>query len=272
MNYTKIIDEIRTIRDFKNNPVEQSIIEEIITTGKDAKGVGNDENVSVLFIDNGNELIDKLSGKAGYYGKLIEAPHYLVITSEEFPGYMENSGYIMELMRLKAWDKGLGTCWLSIEDEDALKEVLGIGSNSRLTAFAAIGYQYKGIFKKDLSSRADRHGVEEIVYFQNWGNPCPVDILENRGFANVLHYTKLAPSWGNEQPWRFIIDNDKVVLTIKENHKREVHLDAGIIMLYFEKSAHEEGIRGSWTVDGDNVILEKYGIPQEYEVIGFFDI
>ncbi len=270
MNYTKIIEDIRSIRDFKKDTVDNGIIQEILEIGKNATGLGEGRNVSILFIDNGRELVEKLSGKAGYFGKLIEAPHYLVLTSSEFPGYVENSGYIMELMRLKAWKEGLGTCWLSIEDEDALKGALGIESHTRLVAFTAIGHQYKGIFKKDLSPRSDRHGVEEIVYFENWGNICPVDILEKRGLMNVLHYTKLAPSWGNKQPWRFIVDNDKIILTIKKDEKKEVKLDAGIIMLYFEKAAHEEGIQGDWSINTDKEL--KYNIPEEYEVIGYFNI
>lgn len=271
MNYTKIIEDIRTIRDFKKDTVPHGTVEEIITTGKNTQGLG-EGHISILFIDNGKELRDKLSGKVGYFGNLIEAPHYLAITSKEFTGYIENSGYAMELMRLKAWEKGLGTCWLSIEDENALKEVLGIQSNDRLTALVAIGYQYKGVFKKDLSSKAERHGVQEIVYLEKWGAPCPIDVLENRGFANVLHYTKLAPSWGNEQPWKFVIDDDSVILTVKKDDKKEVHLDAGIIMLYFEKAAHAEGIRGSWKVEADEQLKLKYEIPSEYSVIGYYSI
>ena len=270
MHYTRIIEDIRTVRDFKKDTIEPTVVEEIIGAGKNALGLGEGRNTSILFIDNGRELIDRLSGIAGYYGKLIEAPHYIVITTKEFPGYRENSGYIMELMRLKAWEEGLGTCWLSIEDEDALKKTLNIESNDRLTAFVAIGHQYKGIFKNDLSHKSDRHGIEEIIYLERWGNPCPVDILETRGFTSVLHYTKFAPSWGNKQPWRFIIDSNRIVLTIKTDGKNDVHLDAGIIMLYFEKAAHEEGIKGSWTIYSDKEV--EYQIPEGYSAIGYFNI
>ena len=106
------MEEMRTIRDYKKAPVEKALIQEVLDVGRTARGIA--ENASVLFIENGKELFDKLSGKAGYFGKMMEAPHYLAVVTKEGPGYLENSGYIMELMRMKAWELGLGTCWLSI--------------------------------------------------------------------------------------------------------------------------------------------------------------
>jgi len=272
MKLSKIIEEIHTVRDFKKETVERKIIEDIIETGKNTQGLAGGRNSSILFVDNGSELTDKLSGKAGYYGRIIEAPHYLVITTKEFPGFMENSGYIMEIMRLKAWEMGVASCWLSIEDEEALKQILNIENDSRVTAFAAIGYQYKGIFKTDISQKSSRHGIEEIIYMEKWGNTSTFELLETRGLANIFHHTKFAPSWGNKQPWRFVINENTVLLAVKKEDKMNVRLDAGIVMLYFEKAAHEEGIKGSWDIHTDKVSGDTHGIPENYEVIGCFNI
>ena len=272
MKFTKIAEEIRTVRDFKKEPVENKKIRELLDIVQNSKGISEGRNSSILFVDNGKELSEKLMGKAGYYGKLIEAPHYLVITTKEFPGFMENSGYMMELLRLEAWEMGLATCWLSIENEAALKDALGIESQDRLTAFCAIGHQYKGVFKNDISPKSGRFGIEEIIYDKKWGTLCSVDLLEQRGFANIFYVTRYAPSWGNKQPWKFILDEDQVLLTIQKDKLINVALDAGIVMLYFEKAAHEEGIAGTWRVETKDLEKTLYAIPEEYEIIGSFKI
>lgn len=272
MKFSKIVEEIRTVRDFKKLPVENKLMQELLELVKNTKGISEGRNSSILFVDNGKELSQKLMGKAGYYGKLIEAPHYLVITTKEFPGFMENSGYIMELLRLKAWEMGLATCWLSIENEAALKEVLGIQSQDRLTAFCGIGYQYKGVFKKDTSPKSGRHGIEEIIYDKKWGKLCSLDTLKERGFDNVFHITRHAPSWGNKQPWKFILDNDQILLTIQKDELMNVGLDAGVVMLYLEKAARQEGITGTWSINSKDIEKSLYDIPDEYEIAGSFKI
>ncbi|AOT70223.1 nitroreductase family protein [Geosporobacter ferrireducens] len=272
MKFSKLIEDFRTVRDYKKQSVEHEKIEELIHVGKEIKGIAKGRNISVLFLDRGQEIYKQLSGNAGYYGKMIEAPHYLVITSKQFQSYLENSGYVMELLRLKAWELGLGTCWLSVENQEIIKEVLGIESEDVVTAFAAVGYQYKGIFKKDTSPKSSRLGVEELIYSRHWGKPCTIEELENRALVNVFYYARYAPSWGNQQPWRFVLDKDQVTLTVLQEDEESMGLDAGIVMLYFEKAAHEEGINGTWDIEADESLKAVYGIPKEYKVVGTFKL
>ncbi|MEW9121721.1 MAG: nitroreductase family protein [Thermotaleaceae bacterium] len=272
MKFSKLIEEFRTIRDYKKETIEQEKVQEILQGGKEQKGIGEGQKVSVFFIEQGKEVYKKLSGKAGYFGKMMEAPHYLVITSKVFPGYLANSGYIMEQMRLKAWELGLGTCWLSIEDPEDIKKVLSIDSDEIVTAFAAIGYPYTGIFKKDISPKSSRLGIEELIYSEHWGKPSTVEELENRALANVFYYARYAPSWGNQQPWRFVLDKDKVILTLYQDQEEDMELDGGIVMLYFQRAANEEGIAGQWHIEDGESLRAPYGIPKEYRILGYFPL
>lgn len=269
MKFTKIIEDIRTIRDFKKEEVPEYIIDEIIMEAGEALLAGIRNDIDIRFIRAGEKFYIDLSGKAGYYGKMIEAPHYILISSKKFEGYIENSAYIMEKIRLKAWNVGLGTCWLTIENEIELLETLQIHKDFTPVALIAIGYQYKGLFKTDTSPKSGRLGMEELVFNKQWGKICTTEMLETRGISNIIYYARLAPSWGNQQPWRFILDDNKIILTIVDKDKSQ-HLDAGIVMLYFEKVAHEEGINGKWMLDVSDI--NKYIMPEEYKAIGYFEI
>ena len=269
MNFVKIVEEIRTIRDFKKSPVDQKLIDEIIDFGKNTRSIVPDAEISIKFIENGSKLYKELYGKAGYYGQMIEAPHYIAISSKLYPNYLENSGYIMEAMRLKAWDLGLGTAWLDVEEEETLKDALDM-KEEVITAFIAIGEPYKGLFKKDLSPKSTRMGITDMVYHKTWGEEADIEFLDERGITNLFYYAKLAPSWGNIQPWRFIVDDGKIYLAMEKEESKKI--DAGIMMLYLDKASHAEGIIGKWIFEKSEKLNEKYNIPDEYEIIAYYSV
>ncbi|ABR49854.1 nitroreductase [Alkaliphilus metalliredigens QYMF] len=272
MKFKNLIEEMKTVRDFKEESVDNVLIQSIIKAGEETQGIVDDANVSILFIENGEKLHSELNGMAGYHGYLIPAPHYIAILSKKSSSYMENSGYLMESMRLKAWTLGLGTCWLSIEDPEELKNILKTDQDKVITSLIAIGYSYSGIFKTDLSPKTDRKNITDLVYVDSWGTPCNMEYLNARGMTNIFYYAKLAPSWGNKQPWRFIIDNEKVLLLLNEPQIENIYLDAGIMMLYFEKVAQEEGIPGKWNLQIEEGLELKYNIPKEYKAIAYFSL
>lgn len=272
MKFINLVEEIKTVRDFKKEPVKQDLVQKMIEAGNEIRGMIQNESVSIVFIENGKEIYNAISGKAGYYGKMIEAPHYLALVSKAYPHYVENSGYIMELVRFKAWELGLGTCWLSIEDPMELKKYLKLKEDEEVTAFIAMGKAYGGIFKSDTSPKSSRKGIEDIVYLENWGKPCSIQHLDILGMTNIFYYTKFAPSWGNKQPWRFIIDGEKVFLAMGKEQEKSMKIDAGIVMLYFQKIAHEEGIVGSWELEIGDTLERKYNIPEDYQLMGYYSI
>lgn len=272
MRYNEIIKNIRTIRDYKKKKVPNDLLSELITETKEDLLSGSKSDIDILLIEDGESFYNEQKGKVGYFGKTIPAPHYILLVSKKVKNYVENSAYVMENLRLKAWDKGLGTCWLTIEEEMELSKILKIDGDFTPAALIAVGYQYKGLFKTDFSRKSSRKGIEELTYDSQWGQICSGEILEERGLVNILYYTRLAPSWGNQQPWRFILTDDKVILTIsKENEFNR--LDAGIVMLYFEKVANEEGIEGKWILDVEDLQEAKeLDIPGEFEIVGYFNI
>lgn len=272
MKFTSLVEEMKTVRDFKKEPVNNSLIERVLETGNKNKDFVKNPDVSIIFIEKGIEAYDTLSGKAGYYGKMIEAPHYLAVVSKKYPHYRENSGYITEAMRLKAWELQLGTCWLSVEDHGELERYLGLNEDQEVTSIIAIGYPYSGIFKSDISPKSGRKGIEDLVYLNTWGNPCSIQELDSRGMTNIFYYTKFAPSWGNKQPWRFIIHQEKVLLVMNKEQPKSMEVEAGIVMFYFENACKDEGISGKWNLSTEEIMEEEYHIPEDYQLVGYYSM
>lgn len=261
MNYSKIMQEIKSTRDYKTNPVGRDMLDKIAQSGRDQEIRG----ISIILFEDGEKTTQKLQGKAGYFGKLITAPHYIAVIGSKSSLRMEQAAYITEQMRFQAHELGLGSCWITIPDTEDIKIELSIPADTSILAFIAVGYRYSGIFKKDIQEQSFRQAATEIVYLQNWKNTPKWDDLEERGLANIFYLTRFAPSWGNKQPWKFLVTGGNIVLLVDKNAETDVDLDTGLIRFYFEKACIDQGIKAV-KLDEFAKEIEGLDIPDEYQV------
>jgi hypothetical protein len=73
----------------------------------------------------------------------------------------------------------------------------------------------------------------------------------------AVETARLAPSAVNRQPWRFRLDDGRLIVAKDrgfETPKVTKRLDCGIAMLHLQLGALAEGIQGAWTdLDGADV-------------------
>ncbi|WP_432667560.1 nitroreductase family protein [Wukongibacter baidiensis] len=298
MKLNKIIKDRRSVREYKDKKVEKNLLEDLLAALSNKRRLQEDIELDFQLIEDGEEAYKKLDGLVGYFGKVIKAPHYFYIVSETKDGYLENSGYFGESIVLRATDLGLGTCWIEVsENVDQVKEALNIKKEGEIVGLLAIGYpknenKVSGIFSnkgKSISPLtefgypnidikysdkpvSERKSIEDIVYLKEWGTQTTIEDLENRGMADVFYYMRLAPSWGNRQPWKFIIDGGKVILAVAKDEKvseKVARIEAGIAMLYFELMSHEMGIPGGWKLEKPE---KQYNIPEDFFIAGYYRV
>ena len=76
----------------------------------------------------------------------------------------------------------------------------------------------------------------------------------------------------NRQPWRFIIDDGKVVLTMRNDENTREYdgkIDTGISMLYFESLVGQTLVDVKWVMDAPD---KDYRIPDDYKIVGYCNI
>ncbi|WAW14197.1 nitroreductase family protein [Peptostreptococcus equinus] len=286
MNYKSLIMDGKSVRHFKDTPVETNALLELEKFICECKKLVPTIEIEPKFFP-GNDNYKRLYGVAGYQGVMIEAPNYLVLLSEDKPHHIENAGYVGERTILKARDLGVDSCWISYKDQAAVKEALGLVTDKEVVALIALGYaeNLKNIensaktgdnySKTDMNINKDgsaRISVEEMVYIDHWGNAATVDVLEERALFEAFSYARMAPSSLNMQPWRFIVDGGKVILAIdNENYKGSYNnkIDAGIVMLYFGVILDVTMFDSKW---GFGELEKSYGIPSNYTVVGYCNI
>ncbi len=285
MNYKNLIKNRKSTRDYKPDAVDDRKLQALISYFHQAPKLVPGIKMEIFLLQNGNEVFELLDGKAGYNGRMIKAPEYIIITSEDKNGYMENTGFVGEQVVLKAADEGIDTCWITYESSSLIKDALELDTDKEVTGIIAVGY---GIDKKkvlhtidigDNYSKADiqiiednasfRYSVEDIVFLTEWGKPADYSMLEQRGIAEAFTYLRLAPSTLNHQPWKFIIDGSVMVLTIKDNKDtniKEERMDAGIVMLYFYLLLSETIYTPHWYLGKTK---KDYKIPENYRIVSW---
>ncbi len=255
MLMTNFLKNRRSVREFRRKKVNQDTLIEIISLLGGLENEKIKDKVKFTFYENGESLHERLSGIGGYAGVMIESPHYLGLeqlnndksTAIYGAYYMEK--IITDLNRL-----GLDTCWVGVGDlSQEVKREIFTELRGEINYILAIGYsKLKNPFVNE--SFSERLGVEEIVYSGGIGKEVNFKELEERGLDDLFYYVRFAPSNANFQPWRFLLDKDKVTLFIKYNKGEEPnYMDAGIIMYYFEALGKSAGINGEWDlVDGSH--------------------
>lgn len=298
MKTNKVIKDTRSVREYKDKKIDKKIIDDLLNDLNTQKGLRDDIKIDFNFLEDGKDAYEKLDGLVGYFGKLIKAPSYIYIVSQTKDGYLENAGYLGERLVLKATDLGLGSCWIDVsENIPKVKNILNVNDDEDIIGLLAIGYSRKeskiaGMY--DTKGRSvspltqfgypnidikytdapvsERMSIEDMAYIKEWGKNATINDLENRGVAEAFYYIRLAPSWGNRQPWKFIIDGEKITLAVHKDEKvgeKTAKIEAGIAMLYFELMIHESGIPGGWILKEPE---KKYNIPEDYFVAGYYKI
>ncbi|WP_432401766.1 nitroreductase family protein [Wukongibacter sp. M2B1] len=282
MNVISILNNRKSVRNYLQNEVNMEILNKIIMHGSNSYALYSDIDVKFKLISDGYQFSKKMRDHAGYFGKVFDAPHYIVALSENQNGFLENIGYRMEGLMIRAHELGVNTCWMELLfDTDKLNRLLDIKEEYKALVFTPLGYEKTALIDKfiktETNKEKNRMALNELVSFDKWSNYRKAKTKLESDYLKILDYARLSPSWGNKQPWRFLVDGEELVILCKKENvvgrRKKLNyyrIDCGIIMLYLKLLADEFGMNGDWKVDSHKDILNKYNIPDDYLYISSF--
>ena len=290
MDLVSAIQTRRSVRRYDARPVPQEIVRQVLDVGQNAVPLRPEIEVRWYVVWEGSVMARLLEGHIGIYGMFTSAPHYLIAVSDERPGYMENLGFRMEQMILGATALGLGTCWIGgMFTEDRLSAfVPDLAPDERVIALTPLGYPdtsqsayiAQQLLRWGNEFLGSRKPLSETVSQHIWSVPWTA---EDETMNHILQQTRLAPSWGNTQPWHMVVDDHWVIATVDRTPQRGnlregkpyYRLDGGIAMCHFYLAAQAHGWPGQWHLPEDaeaKMLRDRYAIPREYDVLGMFAV
>ena len=196
------------------------------------------------------------------YGIIKGARYYICGKVAEGPMSLEDYGYCLEKIVLKAAGAGLSTCWLGgTFSRSSLKRILELKENELIPAITPVGYAEGGVSFVDRVIRtmagSRKRLPEDKLFFYKYP-ASPLKYGDEPIYEEVLKCVRLAPSASNLQPWRIIRDRamrafhfylkprtgyDKIIRKIKLQN-----IDMGIAMAHFALAAGEKKLKGRWRI------------------------
>lgn len=174
MDVFECIRARRSIRKYKDKPVEWDKIVNILEAGKFAPSAGNLQDVQFLVVKDDEKR--KQIAEASLQQRWMEkAPVHIVICSEpekykRFYGVrgerlynIQGCAAAVENMLLAAHSLGLGACWVGAFDDDALRRIPNVPEHVMIHAVITIGYA------DEIPEMPQKNRIENVVYLENWG-------------------------------------------------------------------------------------------------------
>ncbi|KNF07784.1 nitroreductase [Gottschalkia purinilytica] len=200
MNLFDAIYLRKSIRKYNPQKLSKDLLIEIENLANSSNVLYEEIDMKVHLVEDGEKIQKIIKGIIGSYGKII-APHYLVVTSEEKDGHLENVGFAIEEVILKLTTMGIATCWIGghIKPE-LLYDIVDIPQNHAPVILVSFGYpKNKETFLRQTSHENKRKKLSEII-----------EEKSNDTWDNILDAARVAPSAVNSQPWRFVVEDQAI--------------------------------------------------------------
>ncbi len=240
----RVIEKRRSRRRFRPEPLEASLLSQIVATCTQFKPF---PNARAVLVTEPPDTVFK--GAVGPYGKIKGAPAFIAfIGNMDSPNVYEQVGYTGEGIILEAEAMNLATCWVAgFFRPKVVASLTRIDEGERVLAVTPIGYATK------------RHSLEERVMtgFGLTHRRRPLlglvtglrELEWPQWVKLALEAARLAPSAVNRQPWRFKVEPNSITVsvnTLGREYGLSKRLCCGIAMLHIEVAALSYGIRGRW--------------------------
>lgn len=169
MELSEVIDNRFSQRNYDNSrEVDSSILRRITEAGVRAPTAANRQPFRILLVSS-EPMLSKI--KQCYHKSWFQdAPHVLIVIGckdrswvrpeDSYHAYETDCAIAMDHMILRAFDLGVGSCWIAAFDPAVLTAALSLKENETVFAISPLGYAGKGY---QIPEKRPRKPAEELV-------------------------------------------------------------------------------------------------------------
>ncbi|MCH5231235.1 MAG: hypothetical protein J1F43_05505 [Muribaculaceae bacterium] len=241
MDIIEAIKERRSVRSYNGEPLSPELKSDLVKAINDSYSpFGGSVTIRLKSFDLKGDF------KPSTYGVIKGASDFFLLGIGEDENSALSAGFKFEQVVLKAWEMGLGTCWIAAtfkgsqfdNGEDWPK-------GESLKIISPVGFPEKQRFTEKLMRLTvgsnKRKPFSELFFREDFKNPLEPD----NKFGESLEMLRLAPSSTNSQPWRVLVKDDKVMFYYKPKGPVSV-LDMGIGICHFYETEKFKGFDGEF--------------------------
>jgi nitroreductase len=159
----------RSIRSYKDQPVEDEKLRAVLEAGRLAPSARNLQEWRYIVVRDPKRRA-KLAEAANGQAFIGQAPVVLVACAKTDGrtmscgerAYPIDVAISLDHMSLKAVEEGLGSCWIGAFDAQAVRKLLGVPEEVRVVELMPLGYP------AEAPSARSRLAFDEIVMQEQW--------------------------------------------------------------------------------------------------------
>ena len=260
MNYINEIKKRRSVRTFDNN---KNITNDTLNEIKEfINKLSNPFNIKIeWFILNKEEY--KLSSPV-----IANEKYYIAGKLKKVENGELAFGYEYETLALYLESIGLGTtCMAGTLPRPKFESAINLSDDEMMPCVTPIGYPSEKMSLKEKIMRkglkADsRLDFDSLFYSKDFNK---LDDLELNKYKDILELVRIAPSAVNKQPWRLIIDNNKIYFY--KYSKKELmtkdgidikNVDIGIALNHFIEGLSSKNMKYELEFSNPNINKEDF--------------
>lgn len=244
MDVIQAIKERRSVRSFDGRPLSLQLVSELQKAIDDSYSpFGGSVSIRLRSFDLKGDF------KPSTYGVIKGASDFFLMGIGDGEESALTAGFRFEQVVLKAWQLGLGTCWIagtfkgSQFDErekwpegESLKVICPVGKPDKQRFM-------ERVMRFTVGSN-NRKPFSSLFFDVDFNTP----LNPESKFGDSLQMLRLAPSSTNSQPWRVLVDGNKVMFYYKPKGPVSV-LDLGIGICHFYEAEKFYGFDGKFEKD-----------------------
>lgn len=246
MDIIQAMKERRSVRSYDGKPLDQNMVTQLQKAIEDSYTLfGGDISIRLKAFDLKGEF------KPSTYGVIKGATDFFLMAIGEGEDSDLTAGFQFEQVVLKAWQLGLGTCWIAGTYKGSQFDA---GENwpegQSLNIICPVGRPEKQRFMEKmmrLSIGSDKRKPFDDLFFED---DFEHSVSRDNKFGEQLEMLRLAPSSTNSQPWRVLVKGDKVLFYYKPKYPITV-IDCGIGICHFYETEKYRGFDGTFQKDSD---------------------
>lgn len=171
MDVKTAINTKRAVREFKDQPLPEEAVWQILNAGRRAQSAKNRQPWHFIAIRD-KQILKSLSQLGSFAGHLAAAAMGVAIITppmEKRFSIMFDAGQAAAYMQLAAWELGIGSCPATIYQPEEAKELLGFPDDLHIYLALSFGYpRDESAITRPPGVKGGRKKYDEVVHFDRW--------------------------------------------------------------------------------------------------------
>ncbi|MBI2851802.1 MAG: nitroreductase family protein [Chloroflexi bacterium] len=170
MSFLELARKRYSVRTFKQDPVEDAKLNEVLEAAQAAPTAANRQPFQLVIVHTAGKETElaRINSRPGF----VQAPLLIFAVAVPSQAWVHRDGknymdvdiaIVMDHLTLAATDLGLGTCWIAAFDRTAAREFLGLPPDVEPIVVTPLGYP-----APETPREKKRKSMAELVRYERW--------------------------------------------------------------------------------------------------------